>query len=54
MLVQFSVLSFCLPMFIYRGGYSPPTSEVGGSNPGPCVGKLDFAFVWSAVYSTES
>ena len=32
---------------------SPPTSEVGGSNPGPCVGKLVVAYQWSAVYSTE-
>ena len=31
----------------------PPTSEVGGSNPGPYVGKLVVAYRWSAVYSTE-
>ena len=33
--------------------YLPPTSEVGGSNPGPYVGKLVVAYRWSAVYSTE-
>ena len=31
----------------------PPTSEMGGSNPGPYVGKLVVAYQWSAVYSTE-
>ena len=31
----------------------PPTSEVGGSNPRPFVGKLVIAYQWSAVYSTE-
>ena len=30
-----------------------PTSEVGGSNLGPYVGKLVVAYRWSAVYSTE-
>ena len=29
------------------------TSEVGGSHPGPYVGKLVIAYEWSAVYSTE-
>ena len=33
--------------------HSPPTSEVGGSNPGPYVGKLVVAYRWLAVYSTE-
>ena len=33
--------------------HSPPTSEVGGSNPGPYVGKLVVAFRWLAVYSTK-
>ena len=27
----------------------PPTSEVGGSNPGPYVGKLVVAYRWSEV-----
>ena len=27
--------------------------EVGGSNPGPYVGKFEVAYRWSAVYSTE-
>ena len=31
--------------------HSPPTSEVGGSNPN--VGKLVVTYRWSAVYSTE-
>ena len=31
----------------------PPTSEVGGSKPGPYVGKLVVAYRWSTVYSTE-
>ena len=31
----------------------PPTSEVGGSNPRPYVGKLVVAYRWSVVYSTE-
>ena len=31
----------------------PPTSEVGGLNAGPYVGKLVVAYQWSAVYSTE-
>ena len=30
-----------------------PTSEVGGSNPGPYVGKLVAVYLWSAVSSTE-
>ena len=35
--------------------HSPPTSEVGGSNPGPYLGKkLVVACRWSAVYSTET
>ena len=33
--------------------HSPPTPEVGSSNPGPYVGKLVVAYRWSAVYSTE-
>ena len=32
---------------------SPPTSEISGSNAGPCVGKLVVSYRWSAVYSTE-
>ena len=36
----------------WRSG-KPPTSEVGGSNPGPYVGKLIIAYRWSAVYYTE-
>ena len=28
--------------------HSPPTSEVGGSNPGPCAGKLLVAYHWLA------
>ena len=31
----------------------PPTSEVGGSHPGSCVGKLVVAYQWSAVYIAE-
>ena len=34
--------------------YSIPTSEVGGSNPRPYVGKLVVSYRWLAVYSTES
>ena len=33
--------------------HSPPTSEVGGSNPGRYVGKLVVAYRWSAVSSIE-
>ena len=33
--------------------HSPPTSEVGGSNPGPYVRKLVVAYRWSEVYSIE-
>ena len=33
--------------------HSPPTSEVGGSNPESYVGKLVVAYQWSAVYSRE-
>ena len=33
--------------------YSPPTSGVCSSNPGPYVGKLVVAYRWTAVYSTE-
>ena len=33
--------------------HSPPTSEVGGSNPGPFVLKLVVAYQWLAVYSRE-
>ena len=33
--------------------HSHPSSEVGGSNARPNVGKLVVAFLWSAVYSTE-
>ena len=44
--------------FFLSNGYtvvthSPPTSEVSGSNPGPYVKKMVFAYRWSAVYSTE-
>ena len=43
---------------VYRGHggtlvtHSPPTSEVGGSNPEPYVGKMVVSYQWSAVYST--
>ena len=30
-----------------------PMFEVGGTNPGPDVGKLVVAYRWSTVYSTE-
>ena len=33
--------------------HSPPTSEVGGSNPGPYGGKMVVTCRWLAVYSTE-
>ena len=33
--------------------HSSPTSEVSGSNPRPCVGKLVVAYRCSAVFSTE-
>ena len=33
--------------------HSSPTSEVGGSNPGPYVGKFVVAYRWSAVCSTN-
>ena len=33
--------------------HSPPTSEVGGSNPELYVGKMVVSYQWSAVYSTE-
>ena len=33
--------------------HSPPTSEIGGSNPEPSVGKMVVSYLWSAVYSTE-
>ena len=33
--------------------YSPLTTEVCSSNPGPYVGKLVVAYRWSAVYNTE-
>ena len=33
--------------------HSPANSEVGGSNPGPYVGKLVVAYQWWAVYSSE-
>ena len=33
---------------------SHPTSEVGGSNPEPYVGKMVVSYRWSVVYSTES
>ena len=32
----------------------PPTSEFAGSKPGPYVGKLEVAYRWSAVCSTET
>ena len=44
---------------VYRGHsgavvtHSPVTSLVGGSNPGPYVGKLVFTYRWLAVYITE-
>ena len=31
----------------------PPTPEVGGSDPGPYVGKLVVAYLSLAVHSTE-
>ena len=31
----------------------PLTSEVGGSNPEPRLGKMVVSHQWSAVYSTE-
>ena len=41
---------------LYLGGHggavvthSPPTSEVGGSHPGPYVGKLVVAYQWLVV-----
>ena len=44
-------------LMIGHGGtvvkHLPPTSEDGGSNPGPYVGKLVVAYQWSAVYSTQ-
>ena len=33
--------------------HSPPTSEVGGSNPEPYVAKMVVPYQCSAVYSTE-
>ena len=33
--------------------HSPPTSEVGGSNPGPYLRKLVFACRWSSVQYPE-
>ena len=33
--------------------HSPPTSEIGGSNPKPCVGKMVVSCLCSAIYSTE-
>ena len=33
--------------------HSPPTSEAGGSNPKPYVGKMVVSYKWLAVYSTE-
>ena len=33
--------------------HSPPTSEVGGSNPRPYVEKLVVAYRWSEVCNTE-
>ena len=33
--------------------HSPPTSEVGGSNSAPYVGKLVVSYHWLEVYSTE-
>ena len=33
--------------------HSPPTSEVGSSNPEPYVRKMLVSYRWSAVYSTE-
>ena len=34
--------------------HSPPTSEVGGLNPGPYVGQLVVAYRSALVYSAES
>ena len=50
---------FYLLLFSFRGHggtvvtHSPPTSEVGGSNPAPYVENLVVPYRWSAVYSTE-
>ena len=33
--------------------HSPPSSEVGGLNPVPYMGKFIVAHRWSAFYSTE-
>ena len=70
MLISLCVLCFKTSPFcintnyfylISRGGqggtvitHSPPTSEVGGSNPEPYVGKMLVSYRWLAVYSTES
>ena len=55
--VLVSSVSFLqLPIRVHGGTvltHSPPTSEVGGSNPGPYVGKLVIAYQWSALYRTE-
>ena len=37
----------------YMFAYSPPTSEVGGSNAEPYLGKLIVAYRWLAVYSKQ-
>ena len=34
--------------------HPPPTSEVGGSNPKPYLGKMVVSYQWLPVYSTES
>ena len=33
--------------------HSPPTSEVGGSNPGPYVGKLVVGYRWFTVQNSD-
>ena len=55
MSIVFSSSSGC---FIPKAGamvahvvtHLPPTSEVGGSNPGLYMGKLIVSYRWSAVY----
>ena len=32
--------------------YSPPTTEVGGSNPEPYVGKMVVSYSWMAAHKT--
>ena len=54
-----NIYSYALPLYNGAMGYgvvehSPPTSEVGGSNPEPYVGKMVVSYRWSAVYTTET